>query len=784
MASQAPAKANKAMAKAVAKEVVKEEKKQQQPTPPKNSRRRRRQRGRPQQQKSRVDRQVTKHLKKEGLEGPRARFSVRVSATIGKIGPNKTQGPELQISTFLHPSLMKEPNDGTNFGPLQAAAAQWGLWRLADLKIICTPLVGASAVTGSVYRVSLNLTQSPGSTSWGGLGARKHVDVPVGRSNTWHLHRGDLAGPRQTWWMTDTNEEGGQSCGPMIEIHGLGKTSSTYKDADWSGDLFIVEVTGKWEFSNYNAKPALGTLERVTEDVAASIEVTSEGMIMTIPSNTELARHMGTGYERATNASTVGETIWQIVDEGAGLASTVAPPPFGWLIKGGWWFVKKLLGRASNDDEAFLVYASLADAQNNKPVEAPTFAKQTVQTVLASTQINAPNTGPNGAVVLTNSPSWPIRPVGVPPNQFVLLSRFAPGFLVATSRVPCYVTKGTSSTTSAAFRLSIGTGPSPFTGVVAGYYAKLNNPHVAMSFNPNGNLTGLYDLELLPEIGTLRVTSGLDPSATVTDTGGSVRAWTYWWPFGTTPSGPSPLFVAYLVKSTASWSPRDSTSWTATARVVYPSWMASGTWQDAPVSMAVAKTGLPKAYYGSTASSTPIAINTTMAPGDWMVVIAIGSANSIANGEPISWNPTTDSGDVNDKVYTSSMNEDPNGLSAFFPTTNVSASNTWTQWFTTTRDLFGPQQLLQLLMSHYRVEPRSPTPELDISSSSSDDESGNEDDDRTCAGDSPPGYDQAKEDGKRMSKQRLYEATRDLGWTHVSTEELLAEVLARRGHAE
>lgn len=434
--------ATKAAIKAVAKEVVKEEKKAFKPRQQnKSTRNKFRNKW---QTKHQVKNEIKTELKKKGLEGPKTKFTVKVSATIGKIGPNVNPGPELQISTFMHPALMKEPNDGTNFGPLQAAAAQWGLWRLSDLKIQFTPLVGSSAVTGSVYRTSLNLTQSPGSTSWGGLGARKHLDIPVGVSRTWHLRKGDLAGPRETWWLTDTNEEGGQSCGPMLEVHGLGKTTSTYKDEAWRGDLFIVEVTGVWQFTNYNAKPALGTLNRVVEDTTATIEVGTDGIMkMSIPSTGQLARHMSEQNERASNAAnTIGETIWQVVDQGAGLVASVAPEPFGWLIKGGWWFVKKLIGRANTTTEQYYVYASLADAQNNKPVEANTFAASSHATTLAVTQINAPNTGPSTASAVVQSRMFPLPQAGIPDGWFWLSGQFEALHMVGLngtngSSLPC-----------------------------------------------------------------------------------------------------------------------------------------------------------------------------------------------------------------------------------------------------------------------------------------------------------------------------------------------------------
>nr|UFA46035.1 capsid protein precursor [Caprine astrovirus]UFA46038.1 capsid protein precursor [Caprine astrovirus] len=512
MAEKPQQKAVTAAAKHLAKEVVKLDKSlQNAKTNQKPKQQGRKWRPRPiQRNPKRVTTKIKKELHKQGLEGPASRFRVTVSATIGKVGPNKEQGPELQIATFLHPSLVKEPNDGSNFGPLQAAAAQWGLWRISSLEVRFTPLVGASAVTGSVTRASLNLTQSPGATSWGGLGARKHMDIPTGASRVWKLRRGDLTGPRQTWWVTDTNEEGGQSCGPMLEVHGLGKTTSTYKDAAWTGDLFIVEVHGTWEFSNYNAKPALGALERVSDELQVELGVDTEGQItMTIPENSPMARHMGERYEKAmaSNASSVGETIWQIVDEGAGLASTVAPPPFGWLIKGGWWFVKKILGRSANAGSTYLLYASLADAQNGKPAISTSrgFARTTTQTTLSSTQLNAPNTGPGASQpAMTAFEMFPYFQHGEPHVglPFYVFSKVETA--VTKAAVPIWVKL---SDTQAPFEVQLGSEV-----YQSQTFYKLTSPAAFSADIPEVTsdvpiaLNGWYTLDTLPPIGEFRAT--------------------------------------------------------------------------------------------------------------------------------------------------------------------------------------------------------------------------------------------------------------------------------------
>nr|UBT23923.1 capsid [Mamastrovirus 22] len=740
-------------AKEVAKEVVKEEKKTQ-------ARRRkwykpRRQQNQPQQQsrqRTTVNKQVAKKLKQEGLEGPRPRFSVRVSATIGKIGPNKEQGPELQISTFLHPSLMKEPNDGTNFGPLQAASAQWGLWRLADLKIRCTPLVGPSAVTGSVYRLSLNLTQSPGNTSWGGLGARKHIDVPVGKQSTWSLHRGDLAGPRQTWWMTDTNEEGGQSCGPMVEIHGLGKTSSTYKDADWVGDLFIVEVVGRWEFTNYNAKPALGTLDRVTEDVKAGIEVGSDGiMTMTIPQRSNLAKHMSTAYEKLPlNALTVGETIWQIVDEGAGLISSAVPPPFGWLIKGGWWFVKKAIGR-SNADETYYVYASLADAQNNKPVEATPFSRIPAQTTIASTQINAPNTGPSSSLVIST-------PSGLLPED---LPSTATTFEVV-GHVSAMFSAGQTTSSSPVINNVF-----PVLGQDASNYA-----FSIMQNSTQGAGKGMGCLIFQSEPVFLRLnldtsSSTVDNIFLLDDTPGI--GWTVDFNL---PSNPINNCADVLAYKHEKWGDNlKFSSWLVRFTKAIPE--SSGNFyclvsapvissvNQAPVTIVFDKVATPKLSTSSSLTHMRVYVSSVQ-PGTYGVIYTLGNYN-VTDATGVASAPTL-TGPVNDRVVSGPFRT-ATGITPISLTTQLPTFfPLWANFF---RPAFRPTMidtLMEQIQHRFGLKPVEPD-------NNSDDES---DAEPTAA--------------SKFAKHSMYDALRDSDWDHVDADALIHFISKAsnrpRGHAE
>lgn len=376
--------------------------------------------------KKEVKKDVKKFLDKE--KGPKVAVRQSISVTIGTVGPNKTGGVELQINQALHPALAKAP-ESKAFGPLGAFAAQYGLWRIKYLNVILTPLVGSSAISGTITRTSLNLSMAPGGTDWSGLGTRVHMDSTTGTMKTFKVTSGPLKGPREGWWFTDTNEVGSQALGPLLEVHTFGKTQSTYQDKQWEGPLFLVELRGLWEFANYQAKPQLGSLAKVSSK--SSITMKSDGPgspIKVVIDEPQLANWMAKMEPKQYRAgdNNAGEVIFQIVDTGINAVSELAPPPFGWLIKGGWWFLKKVLNKTREPNEYYL-YASLSDAQTDKPAESTAgYTHNAVLTQLTVTQINAPNVGPVNPTACFSSPLPP--PQLIPgPNDFVelLLENFA-----------------------------------------------------------------------------------------------------------------------------------------------------------------------------------------------------------------------------------------------------------------------------------------------------------------------------------------------------------------------
>nr|Q9JG99.1 RecName: Full=Capsid polyprotein VP90 [Mamastrovirus 3]BAA90309.1 capsid protein precursor [Mamastrovirus 3] len=368
-----------------------------------------RRRGKPQSDK-RVRSIVKQQLDKSGVTGPKPAIRQRATATLGTIGSNSSGKTELEACILTNPILVKDNTGNNTFGPIVALGAQYSLWRIRFLRIKFTPMVGQSAVTGTVVRASLNPTATPSSTGWSGLGARRHIDIVVGKAATFNLKASDLSGPREGWWLTNTNDSGDSTLGPSIEIHTLGTTMSAYQNGPFTGGLFLCELQAEWEFSGYAANPALLSLEKNRDDDA---EVSFDGQqgepLTMVVAEDSLFNKVATRRSTFTrgiarDGQTKSETIWQVVDTAVSAAETVVPPPFGWLIRGGYWFVKKLAGRTKlrngKQTSSYVCYASYQDALSDKPaictgVAANFYAgrTETARANLHFTQMNEPSTG-------------------------------------------------------------------------------------------------------------------------------------------------------------------------------------------------------------------------------------------------------------------------------------------------------------------------------------------------------------------------------------------------------
>lgn len=297
--------------------------------------------------------------------GPRAAVTQQVTATLGTVGVNSGNKVELEMSALINPALIKEVTGSNQFGPIQIYAATYSQWRLKHLKLMLTPLVGASAVSGTVVRASLNMSATPSSSSWSALGARKHVDTTPGRPATFVLQARDIPGPKEGWFNTLTKGDPLSYLGGALEIHTYGKTMSTYQAKEFEGQLFLVEMTATWEFANFSPSPGMlnlvkGDSNGDTGNITIKAQA-GEPIEIDVPSTTRFARASG-------GDGSASEIIWQVVDTAVDVATSAFPPPFNWLFSGGWWFIKKVAGKSTRAGvDTFRVYSSIQDANTSTP---------------------------------------------------------------------------------------------------------------------------------------------------------------------------------------------------------------------------------------------------------------------------------------------------------------------------------------------------------------------------------------------------------------------------------
>nr|WDW25727.1 MAG: capsid protein [Canine astrovirus] len=287
----------------------------------------------------------------------------RIVTTLGTVGSNNSDQIETELAVLLNPSTMKEATGSNSYGPLQIYASTYSLFQMRSLNLHLKPLVGASAVSGTIVRMSWNPTNNPTQVSWSALGARKHSDTTPGRPGRFRLTFNDLKGPKDGWFKTNTKGDPMLSFAGSVEIHSLGKTMSTYQSKDFTGGLFLAELETIWAFKDYAQQPGFMNLLKGDSTGDAKLSVASDGTIqLTTGPQTRLAR-----AARIDNP-TVSDIIWMVTDTIIDAGAGAFPPPFNWLFRGGWWFLKRIANAPVRaEGVVFNVYASINDARSGSP---------------------------------------------------------------------------------------------------------------------------------------------------------------------------------------------------------------------------------------------------------------------------------------------------------------------------------------------------------------------------------------------------------------------------------
>ncbi|AED89600.1 capsid protein precursor [Bovine astrovirus B18/HK] len=326
-----------------------------------------------------------KNTRRQGV-GNRVVFQ-KINTTLGTVGSNGSEQIECELTCLMNPATMKEATGSNSFGPLGIYASTYSLFRMTRCTVTLKPLVGDSAVSGTVARVSWNPTSTPTQTSWSALGARKHVDVTPGKTGRFTLTTRDLVGPKGGWYKTNTKGDPMMSFAGTLEVHTLGRTMSTYRNEQFNGGLFLAELETEWQFKDYSQQPGMLNLIKGEDTQQSHIQTDANGKIqLVVPNSSRMAR-------AATGAAS--EIIWLVTDTIIQAGTSVLPPPFSWLIRGGWWLVKRAAGAPVRAGQTtFDVYASISDARADMPCISTTTNMNPIQVGgLHFQQVTPGNTG-------------------------------------------------------------------------------------------------------------------------------------------------------------------------------------------------------------------------------------------------------------------------------------------------------------------------------------------------------------------------------------------------------
>nr|QKN88815.1 MAG: capsid protein [Astroviridae sp.] len=347
-----------------------------------------------QQSLRRITRRIRKLEKNE--HGCSVQDIMHTTLTLGPI--NGTQHDDLvkHMRVWLNPTMLKPFGAGTTATPLNIRAAMYNMYRIQKLTVVVKALVGNSNVSGTLILIDIDQESSSAKPdNIDTIKARSHIQLPVGASKNWRVPHKNLLGPREGWWLIDTNEDPSLTLGPALNLStyiqsvnllSYTATQAAPKNVFYEGPLALVELQVSYQFCNYTPKPALAHLKRDTAFLEQQGKDTGKvvftngangELVLKVPKKSVMGQSMLEVDYRNLNPKVAGQStktsniLWSIGSTAVDTLSS-ALGPWGWLLRGGWWVVKRLLGAPTRDDDMyFYCYASVEDAMRDSPVIQP-----------------------------------------------------------------------------------------------------------------------------------------------------------------------------------------------------------------------------------------------------------------------------------------------------------------------------------------------------------------------------------------------------------------------------
>nr|AJM71313.1 capsid protein [Avian nephritis virus] len=366
-------------------------KRRQQPAPTQKTTRR---------ELKKVEKQV--RVLKKRTNGPKQNDVMTTTVTLGTISGQADNGLTRQIRIPFNPTLCKS-SDGGSTTPLSLRGSMYQMWKVLKAELRATPLTGGANIVGSVGFMVLTLNGLEATAdSIDTIKARKHVQIPIGRGAVLRVLARDCAGPREGWWLTDTSSSPADAYGPAVDLMLAYKTSnllnvsSTSGPQPFTGTLWQVELKVTYAFSTYDPKPGLQTLVSQTLDGSHQVTIqqsTTDGSLIMTTNDPMLLSLLTprVGGQRSGKS----QTVWAV----AGAAIEAAAPllgPWGWLLKGGFWLVRKIFGAtALNTGSQYQLYPSIEAAMADQPIYGQSGSTTITLPIVHVSEVMNPNSENN-----------------------------------------------------------------------------------------------------------------------------------------------------------------------------------------------------------------------------------------------------------------------------------------------------------------------------------------------------------------------------------------------------
>nr|UMO75869.1 MAG: structural polyprotein [Heilongjiang avastrovirus] len=366
-----------------------------------------------------VEKQV-KVLKKR-TNGPKQDDVFTATVTLGIISGQDDNGLSRQIRLPLNPLLLKS-SDGGSTTPLSIRGSMYEMWKLIKADFFATPLTGGANIAGSLGFMVLTLNGLEATAdSIDTIKTRKHVQMALGRQARLRLSARECAGPREGWWLTDTSQSPADSYGPAVDLmlayrtlNLLNTTGGT--SAPYHGTLWQVEAKVTYAFSTYAPKPGLQTLVSQTLDGSHQVTIqqsTTDGSLIMTTNDANLLSLLTprAGGQRSGKSQTVWAIAASVVDAAAPVLG-----PWGWLLKGGFWLVRKIFDTTTRATTSqYQIYPSIESAMSDQPIFGTGGDPTTITLpIVHVSEIMNPNSENND---LTNPSSRSLPPAPPQPQE-------------------------------------------------------------------------------------------------------------------------------------------------------------------------------------------------------------------------------------------------------------------------------------------------------------------------------------------------------------------------------